>query len=152
MGLYLLQQTVLHIPTHAQSSFQYIFMFWMIPHGDMDHGCLWREELYFVCSSITCFLKVTGTCTHLMEREFHEILLSCVFAAMRQILRGKSHKLQSNQLKTRKNFLPQWGIEPGPFCPKSSALPWEPSSLHFLIWYLKSYTNVFDKDKHVSAT
>ena len=56
-------------------------------------------------------------CTHLIERgslllHFHDYLLSCVFAAIWQKLKGGPHRLQSNQRKTRKIFLPQPGIEP----------------------------------------
>ena len=76
-------------------------------------------------------LIVTGTCTHLEERGyllcFHDYLLS------RQILRGGSQRLKSNQTKTREDsfhfFLPRPGLSPGPFSSNSSALPSEPSHL-----------------------
>ena len=83
---------------------------------DICEGRSW--SLYVPQSPVSWI--VTGTCTHLMERgylllHFHDYLLSCVFAAIWQILRGGSHRLQSNQLKTRKIFLPQLGIEPRTF-------------------------------------
>ena len=83
---------------------------------DICEGRSW--SLYVPQSPVSWI--VTGTCTHLMERgylllHFHDYLLSCVFAAIWQILRGGSHRLQSNQLKTRKIFLPQRGIEPRTF-------------------------------------
>ena len=83
---------------------------------DICEGRSW--SLYVPQSPVSWI--VTRTCTHLMERgylllHFHDYLLSCVFAAIWQILRGGSHRLQSNQLKTRKNFLPQRGIEPRTF-------------------------------------
>ena len=67
---------------------------------------------------------VTGTWAILKEKCYlllHscDYLLSHVFAAIRQILRGGIHSFQRNQQKTRENvflfFFPQQGIEPWTF-------------------------------------
>ena len=42
----------------------------MFPYGNVDHRCLWRNESKLLCSSITCYLIGTGTCTHLNERAY----------------------------------------------------------------------------------
>ena len=58
-------------------------------------------------------------------------LLQSVFTSKRGILRGRSHRLQSKQLKTRENIflfcLPWLGIEPRTFQSRVFALPSEPS-------------------------
>ena len=103
MGLYLLQHMfyILHTDT---------FPSWRRgPWTSVKRG-VW--SLYVPQSPVSWI--VTGTCTHLKERgylllRFHDYLLSCIFAAIWQILRGRSHRLQSNQLKTRKNFLASAG-------------------------------------------
>ena len=130
-----------YIQTQFQSNFQRDLHFWMFPPGDMNHGHLWREVSKIVCSSITFSLKVTGPCTHLKEGylllHFYDYLLSCVFAAICQVLRGGSHKLQTNQPKTGIFF-----ASAGDFSPESSALPSEPLHLAKMINYLIKYLNL----------
>ena len=55
------------------------------------------------------------------------IIVMCMCKQIWHIHKGRFHRFQSNQQKTRENifhyFLPQPGFELGPFNPESSALP-----------------------------
>ena len=111
MYLYLLQHTVLHIQTQIQIL---NLNFLLFPHEDVAHGHLWSGKLKLTCSPITCFLnshRDMHTPYRLTQRGylficFCDYLLSRVFAAIQQILRVGSHRLQTKQTKTRKFFLP----------------------------------------------
>ena len=49
--------SVWYIQTHFQSNCWRDLHFLMFPHWDLDHECLWREEVKLICSSISCFLN-----------------------------------------------------------------------------------------------
>ena len=59
----------------------------------------------------------------LFNEKMIDYVLPSVLAASPQIRRGGSHRLQSNQPKTRCIFFPRARIELGPFNTESSALP-----------------------------
>ena len=66
-----------------------------------------------------------------------DYLLSHVFAAKQQIIRGRSYRLQSKQIKQEKCSCLGWELNPGPFSPQDYALPSEPSHLQQL--YISLY-------------
>ena len=71
-----------------------------------------RVEACIFLNHLVCWI-VAGTCTRLKERGyllllFRDYILSHVLVAILQILRGRSHRLQSNQLKTRQNIFCAW--------------------------------------------
>ena len=70
---------------------------------------IWRSLWAISVKNCIQLWTVTGTCTHHKGRGYllyiHDYLLSHVFAAVQQILEVGSHRLQSNQPKTRENVL-----------------------------------------------
>ena len=79
------------IQSQFQSNFHTDLHILMFNLGDVDHGCLRKEQWKLLCFPITCLLN-----TYLKARGYPFLHL---FAAIHKILRGGSHRFQSNQPK-----------------------------------------------------
>ena len=84
-----------------------------LDNNSWKRGRLWREELGLQFPQSPVSLIVIETCTHIRERgylllHFRDYLLSHVFEAIWQILKGKSQIFQSQKQKTSENIF--WKI------------------------------------------